>query len=310
MAQSPSFYDPGRIGTLFYPDMAAIAAGAASANLTPATNDSHNVHLVIIDMQVDFCHDRGNLNVPGSLGDIQRLIEFIFRHAEHITNITCSLDSHLPYQIFSPEWWADENGDHPAPFTLISYQDIKDGKWRPLVDPVWSTNYVRKLEEQAKKVLTIWPYHTMIGSMGHALDPELWSAVIWHSLARKTQPTWLTKGSVPQTEHYSIVQPEVPVPGHPQGGKNKVFIDTLDKADVIIVAGEAESHCVLESVEDIVEDFGHNPAALGKIYFLRDCTSPVVHPDIDFHAIALERFAEFEAQGVNFINSRDPIPVS
>jgi nicotinamidase-related amidase len=268
------------------------------------------VHLVIVDMQVDFCHDRGNLNVPGSLGDIQRLIEFIFRNGEQITQITCSLDSHLPYQIFSPEWWADEAGNHPTPFTLITYTDVQDGRWRPLVKPDWSTDYVRRLEEQAKKVLTIWPHHTMIGSMGHALDPELWSAVMWHSLARKTQPTWLTKGSVPQTEHYSLVQPEVPVPSHPQGGKNQAFIDSIDTANVIIIAGEAESHCVLESVEDIVEELSTDPEALGKIFLLQDCTSPVIHPDIDFHALAQERFAAFVAQGVNMIASTDSTPFS
>jgi nicotinamidase-related amidase len=148
----------------------------------------------------------------------------------------------------------------------------------------------------------------MIGGIGNALDPELWTAVIWHSLARKTQPTWLTKGSIPQTEHYSIIQPEVPVPNHPLGGKNKAFLDTLDDADVVVIAGEAESHCVLETVEDLVEDFGAKPDALGKIYFLRDCTSPVQHPDVDFHAIALNRFADFEKQGVNFVDSMDPLP--
>jgi nicotinamidase-related amidase len=310
MAQFPHFYDPGRIGSLFYPDMSAIALDAAGATLPPASSDRRKLHLVIIDMQVDFCHDRGGLNVPGSLGDIQRLIEFIYRNAEQITNITCSLDSHLPHQIFSANWWADAYGNHPAPFTLITYQDIRDGKWRPLVDPVGSTHYVKTLEDKAKKVLTIWPYHTLIGTIGHALDPELWSAVMWHSLARKTQPTWLTKGSVPQTEHYSIVQPEVIIPGHPLGGKNKAFLDTLEVADLVIIAGEAESHCVLESVEDIVEDFGDNPEALQKIYFLSDCTSPVIHPDIDFHAIALERFKDFARQGVNFIKSTDPLPAS
>ena len=148
----------------------------------------------------------------------------------------------------------------------------------------------------------------MIGSVGNALDPELYTAVIWHSIARTTQPTWLTKGSIPLTEHYSIIQPEVAVPNHPMGGKNKAFLDTLDDADVIVIAGEAESHCVLETVEDLVEDFGSKPNALQKIYFLRDCTSPVQHPDVDFHAIALNRFAEFEKQGVNFVNSTDQLP--
>ncbi len=308
MTQFPAFYDPKRIGTLFYPDMNGIAETAAAANLSAAANDKTNVHLVLIDMQIDFCHTRGNLSVPGSIGDIQRTVEFIYRHAGEITNITCSLDSHLPHQIFSPNWWADANGQHPAPFTIITWQDIKDGKWRPLVAPVASTHYVKELEQQAKKQLCIWPYHTLIGGIGNALDPELWSAIFWHSLARKTQPTWLTKGSVPTTEHYSIIQPEIPVPSHPMGGKNKSFLDTLAAADYVIIAGEAESHCVLESVEDIVEDFGQKPELLQKIYFLRDCTSPVVHPDIDFHSLALTRFRDFEQQGVNFINSTDPLP--
>ncbi len=308
MNQFPQFYNPTRIGTLYYPDVATIAVSAQAANLRPSAEDRQKIHLVIIDMQVDFCHDRGSLHVPGSAGDMQRLIEFIYRHADRITNITCSLDSHLPHQIFHPAWWADEKGAHPAPFTMITYDDIKLGKWRPLVAPVQSTNYVKKLEEMAKKTLVIWPYHVMIGSVGNALDPELWSAVFWHSLARKTQPTWLTKGSIPLTEHYSIIQPEVPVPDHPLGGKNKAFLDTLSDADVVLVAGEAESHCVLETVEDLVEDFGSKPNALQKIYFLRDCTSPVMHPDVDFHALAMARFTEFEKRGVNFINSTDRLP--
>lgn len=308
MADFPSFYDPQHIGTLFYPDMAQIAAEAEAANLTPSSQDKLNLHLVIIDMQVDFCHTRGSLHVPGALDDIRRLIEFIYGHAEHITNITCSLDSHLPFQIFHPSWWADEAGEHPSPFTLIRYEEIKEGKWRPLVAPVQSTRYVKELEQQAKKVLTIWPYHVGIGSIGNALDPELWSAVMWHSLARRAQPTWLTKGSVPQTEHYSIIQPEIPMSSHPLGGKNKVFLDTLEKSDAIVIAGEAESHCVLETVEDLVEEFSDRPQLLSKIYFLRDCTSAVVHPDIDFHAIATEQLEAFARQGINLIDSTEPLP--
>ncbi len=259
-------------------------------------------------MQIDFCHPNGTLFVPGAVGDIQRTIEFIYNHAERITNITCSLDSHLPHQIFSPGWWVDEQGQPPAPFTLISYEDIKQGKWKPVVAPVQSTEYVKKLEENAKKTLCIWPYHTMIGNIGNALDAELWSAVFWHSMARKTQPTFLTKGSIPLTEHYSIIQPEVAVPTHPMGGKNKAFLDTLDKADIVLVAGEAESHCVLETVEDLVEDFRQKPSALQKIFFLSDCTSAVQHPDIDFHALAQARFQNFAREGVNFINSTDKLP--
>jgi len=308
MTEFPDFYDPKRIGTLFYPDKAVIAADAAAANLPPASEDTEDVHLVIIDMQIDFCHKQGSLNVPGALDDIRRTIEFIYRNAERITHITCSLDSHLPSQIFSPSWWANKNGHHPAPFTIITAQEVQAGIWQPLVEPEASLNYVQQLERGAKKQLCIWPYHTLTGELGHALDPELWSAVFWHSLARRSQPLWLTKGSVPVTEHYSIIQPEVPVPDQPGGGKNQAFLNILAQADHIFIAGEAESHCVLETVEDLVEDFGDQPEMLAKVFFLRDCTSPVLHPEIDFHALAQHRFADFERQGVNFIDSTDPLP--
>ena len=308
MAPFPTFYDPQRVGTLFYPDLMAIGEAAAAADLAPAVTDEEVIHLMIIDMQVDFAHAQGTLHVPGSLPDIRRLIEFIYRNAARITNISCSLDSHLPYQIFHPSWWIDAGGQHPEPFTIISLEDVESGRWQPRVEPERSLRYVRLLEEQAKKQLTVWPYHVLIGSIGNALDPELFSAVLWHSLARKTQPTWLTKGSIPLTEHYSMIQPEIPAPGRPLGGKNEAFLKILDEADRIIIAGEAESHCVLETVEDLVEDFGTQPETLQKFYVLQDCTSPVVHPDVDFHAIALERFREFGAQGVNFINSGDPLP--
>ncbi len=306
MADFPSCYDPDRIGTLFYPDVVALAQEAARAGLPPASQDQQRIQLLIIDMQVDFCHPQGTLHVPGAVQDIRRLVEFIYRNAGRISSITCSLDSHLPYQIFHPAWWADPEGHHPAPFTLITQEDVRQGKWRPLLEPEWSTAYVRELEEGAKKQLTIWPYHVPIGGIGNALDPELWSAVFWHSIARKSQPTWWRKGSVPKTEHYSIVQPEIPVPEVPEGGR-RCFLEELEKDDAIIIAGEAASHCVLETLEDLVDEFADKPETLDKIFILRDCTSPVQHPDIDFAALTEKRFSAFEKQGIHFILSTDPL---
>lgn len=309
MTPFPSFYDPGRIGTQFYPDMAAIARAASEANLPPASLDDANVHLLLVDMQVDFCHEQGSLYVPGALEDLRRTIEFIYRNAAAISQITCSLDSHLPNQIFSPSWWADADGRHPAPFTVITASDVERGRWQPLTEPQWSRTYVVELERQAKKQLTIWPYHTLIGSIGHTLDAELWSAVYWHSLARQVAPHWLIKGSEPRTEHYSIVQPEIHVPGSAQGGKNQAILDALAAADRVVIAGEAASHCVLETVEDLVEEFGDRPGKLETVFVLQDCTSPVVHPQIDFGAIAQQRFAEFARQGVQVVNSTEPLPL-
>lgn len=306
MARLPDFYSPQRIGTLFYPDVATIAAQAQAASLPPAQEDAVRVLLLIVDMQVDFCHESGSLYVPGALGDIRRLVEFLYRHAERISHITCSLDSHLPFQIFHAAWWVDARGEHPAPFTLITKQDVEQGKWRPVFKPEWSTWYVQELERGAKKQLTIWPYHVLMGAPGNALDPELWSAVFWHSIARQTQPTWWIKGNISRTEHYSILKPEIEVPEEPTGTLNLDFVESLAAYDFILIAGEAASHCVLETVQDLVEIL--TPEQLGHVLFLQDCTSPVLHPEIDFQAIAQQQFQEFARRGLQLVNSTDQMP--
>jgi nicotinamidase/pyrazinamidase len=309
VARTPDFYDSNRIGTLFYPDVSTIAAHAESATLGPAEEDTVRVLLLIIDMQVDFCHEGGTLFVPGAPDDVRRLIEFIYSNAERISHIACSLDSHYPFQIFHPAWWVDADGKHPPPFTIISAEDVEEGKWRPLFKADWSVQYVNRLQQDAKKQLTIWPYHVPIGAVGNALDPELWSAVFWHSIARRSQPTWWTKGSIPQTEHYSILKPEIEVPEEPQGRLSTEFIEVLADYNYLVIAGEAESHCVLETAEDLVRVFCDRPRQLKKILILKDCTSPVVHPEVDFHAIARKRFAEYEKLGLRFIDSTAPFPI-
>ena len=304
----PAFYDASKIGSLFYPDTKGIESAAQLARLPAAAGDSQHVQLVLIDLQVDFCHKQGNLFVPGSLGDVERVCHFIAKHAGSISQITSTLDSHLPFQIFHPPWWIDAEGNHPAPFTLIEHQDILDGTWKPVIAPEYSAEYARQLEENARKVLTIWPFHVLIGSPGNMLDPMLWSMVTWHALARRTQPVWITKGTLPQTEHYSAIQPEIPIPGHPSMGKAHGFLQSLERSDIILIAGEAESHCVLATLHDIVAHFADQPNKLNQIYVLQDCMSPVLHPDVDFHAIALAQFEIYAKQGVNFVNSTDDLP--
>ena len=306
MAQTPAFHDPERVGTLFYPDAQAIAADAERAGLPPAADDRERVLLLLIDMQVDFCHPSGSLYVPGAEDDIRRLLRFLYAHAERIGHIACSLDSHYPLQIFHPAWWADARGVHPEPLTVITERDVETGKWRPLSEAEWSRRYVSLLRQRAKKDLVIWPYHVPIGGLGNALDPELWSAVFWHSIARRSQPTLLTKGSLPETEHYSILRPEVTVDRGPQGDLSREFVELLDCYDHVIVAGEAETHCVLETLHDLVELIDGDSGRLNRLVILRDCMSPVIHPEIDFHAMAVERFAAWERQGMRFVDSTDP----
>jgi nicotinamidase/pyrazinamidase len=303
----PNFYQPDRVGTLFVPDTLAATTAGQVANLSPAAEDTTRTLLLLVDAQVDFIHEDGALSVPGAVADTRRTIEWLFTNMAQITAIAGSLDSHVPIQIFYPTWWADEQGQHPAPYTPISSADIAAGRWHPLIVPEWSVNYVQQLETQAKKVLMIWPYHTMIGTPGQAITPALYEAIAYHAAARKAQPIFLSKGTLAKTEHYSALEPEVKIPEAPDGGLNTAFLHQIASYDRIYIAGQAKSHCVLETLASIMRYYADQPDTIGKFHLLTDCTSSVAHPEIDFEALAVETLAAFQAQGLKLVTSTTPL---
>jgi nicotinamidase-related amidase len=71
-------------------------------------------------------------------------------------------------------------------------------------------------------------------------------AVFFHSIARHSQPYFQVKGTNPRTEHYSMLGPEVTEgpDGDRPGGKNIELIEKLLTFDVVVVAGQAKSHCM------------------------------------------------------------------
>ncbi len=313
----PSFYDPTKVGTLFLPRIHDVEKEADVLSLTASAKDSigNRVALMIIDMQIDFCHQNGTLYVPGAEDDIRRLVDFILREMGAITSTFASLDSHLIFQIFFRSWWQLLNGQKPELFTEIYKntpsnkhafaKSITDGDVRPTTDPVNSIDYTEKLQQQANKALCIWPYHTMLGTPGQALDPALFEVLAYHAFARKTQLNFLQKGQIPQTEMYGILCPEVKIPKHTQGGFNTDFLNLLMKHDKVIIAGQAASHCVLASILQIHDYFKNDKDTLSKIYILEDCMSPVKHPAIDFAAITKLQFDKFRNSGINIVKSTD-----
>ena len=307
MNSFPDFYQPARVGTLYVPDSSAAVLAGQQAQMPAAAHDEQRVILLLVDPQVDFIHEDGALSVPGAVADTRRTIEWLYRNATQVTATAASLDSHIPNQIFYPTWWVGPSGQHPAPATVITGEDVDTKRWQPVFEQEWSTTYVQKLSTQAKKALMIWPYHTMIGTPGHAISPALYEAITYHAAARRSQPTYLHKGTIPKTEHYSLLEPEVKVPEHPEGNLNTGFIGMLASYDLIYVAGQAKSHCVLETLTSIMRHFARQPDQIAKWRVLIDCTSSVVHPEINFDALANETLASFEAQGLRLVTSNDPI---
>ncbi len=307
MNQLSQIFHPERIGTLYSPDITSLVDSGRQAGLSPASGDQRRVVLLLVDPQVDFIHVDGALSVPGAVDDTRRTIEWLLAHLPEVTAVAASLDSHIPTQIFFPTWWVNEAGQHPAPFTTIASKDVDQGYWQPVYEAAWSKRYVHTLQVDAKKELMIWPYHTLIGTPGHLITPALYEAITYHSAARQSQPTFLAKGSIPKTEHYSLLEPEVKVPEQPGGDLNVAFLDMLNSYDLIYVAGQAKSHCVLETLTSVVLHYQKQPEQFAKWRILMDCTSSVAHPSIDFDAIANQALNGYAELGMGLVSSADPI---
>ena len=195
-----------------------------------------------IDIQQDFM-DNGALGVPGAMQDVIRLGQFIYNNIEKISSIIVSLDTHEPAQIFHPYWWMDEAGNHPAPYTVIKPQDLTDGKWRAVIDPALSKHYVRQLEKTGKQ-LTIWPYHCINGTTGWTLENQFSNIIHFMSVAANIPVEKICKGQNRHSEMYGIIRPEYST----HDSTNTKLLEKIAEFDRIIVAGEAKSHCVLESI--------------------------------------------------------------
>jgi nicotinamidase-related amidase len=313
----------GEIWQIGYQERAEEAqAWAEEHGLRAALEDSLRVCLVAVDLQNTFCIPGYELYVRGAEHDNQRLCEFLYRNLGTITAIIPTLDTHRAMQIFHPAWLVDDEGRHPKPYTLVTTEDVESGRWRINPPAVESTgieadyaqrqllDYTRKLAEGGKYDLTIWPYHAMLGGIGHALVSAIEEAIFFHTIARYSQPAFQVKGDNPLTEHYSVLGPEITQGpgGETIAGKNDLLIQQLSLYDLIIVGGQAKSHCVAWTIADLLEGDDERERALApRTYLLEDCTSPVVVPGMDYTAEADAAFERFAAAGMHVVRSTEPI---
>lgn len=117
------------------------------------------ITLLLVDVQKDF-HPGGSLAIPTASDDAARIASFITKHAKSIHRIVVTLDTHPKWHIAHPTFWTrapaaaaaaatestddahgieeeeeDFIGQHPAPFTVISSEDIRLKKWIPTSIP-------------------------------------------------------------------------------------------------------------------------------------------------------------------------------
>jgi nicotinamidase-related amidase len=278
-------------------------------------------------VQNTFCIPEFELFVAGRSGtgavdDNRRLCEFVYRNLGAITRIVPTLDTHRAMQIFHAVYLVDQAGNHPAPYTLVSAADVEQGRWR--VNPAVSANlgldedyaqrhllhYTRALEASGKYQLTIWPYHAMLGGLGHALVSAVEEAIFFHTIARESQADFQVKGSEALTEHYSMLGPEVTEgpDGETIGARNAPLAKQLLAYDAVVIAGQAKSHCVAWTIQDLLDGIARDRGLAENVYLLEDCTSPVVVPGmVDYTDEADAAFARFADAGMHVVRSTDPL---
>lgn len=250
---------------------------ANDEQLTPSKQNKERVLFIGIDVQQDFM-DNGALGVPGAHGDVERMTRFIYNNMDKISNIAVSIDTHAPHQIFHPCWWIDENGNNPAPYTPITLADLDSGKWRAVINPMASRDYVEHLEKNGKKTLCVWSYHCIQGTTGCALENQFSNMIYFHSVAKKYAVQRIVKGQDALSEMYGIIKPEYDTKGY----INLDFLNKIEKFDKVIIAGEARDYCVYESLKQMFEHYKNNTDTLKKIYVLEDCMSAIGNPaDVD-----------------------------
>jgi nicotinamidase-related amidase len=328
----PSFFDPARVGEVWKVDYAARAEDARQYalqyDLKPASASSTRISLWIVDAQNTFCIPGFELFVGGRSGhgavdDNVRLCEFIYRNMDNLTHITATMDTHTAHQIFHPIFFVDADGNHPAPYTDIHADELRAGRWvfnsamaphfgiAPEYGQQMMIHYAGELQKKGKYALTIWPYHAMLGGIGHALVSALDEAIFFHSIARTAPPEYEIKGNKPFTENYSVIGPEVltgPM-GETLGERNPKFIQHLHEVDRLYIAGQAKSHCVAWTIADLLDDIrAVEPELAKKVYLLDDCSSAVVVPGVVDHTEAAnEAYAKFAEAGMRIVKSTDPV---
>ncbi len=253
--------------------------------------------LLIIDPQNDFCAKDGALCVPGAADDCLKLTRLIARLGNQFSSIHVTMDTHHLFHIAHPHFWLDRNGNPPEPFTLITSSLLAAGDYRTAVPQYqhYATEYVNTLEQTGKYNLCIWPPHCLIGSKGHNIYGILSDSLIeWEQNVPGRIVDYTYKGSNIRTEHYSAIRAEVSDAADPGSRTNFTLIERLKSADNILIAGEALSHCVANTVRDLITCI---PA--DKLIVLTDASSNVP----GFEQLGFEFTEEIEKIGVRLMTS-------
>lgn len=278
------------------------------------------IHLLVIDPQNDFCDlpesylgtdPRSGLRlmpalpVAGAHQDMLRLADLIRLGRAGVSDITITLDSHQRVDIAHPTFWMQADGSPVAPFTTITAAQVRARDYQPRSSAALPRTlaYLDALEAHGRYTLMVWPVHCEIGTWGHNVHADLRAAYNQWEEQQLRIATKVTKGENPWTEHYSAVRAEVPDSDDPHTQLNSQLIARLDRADILLIAGEASSHCVRATTEHVVANLPG--CRTERVVLLTDCMSPVGGFEAEHDAF----LANMGHRGVRLATAAEVLPM-
>ena len=188
----------------------------------------------------------------------------------------------------------------PDAFATIDCEMVRGEVWVPK-DPSlfdYAIYYTSKLEEKKRFIHTIWPPHCLIGTEGHAVEDEISKACDFWTKVSLKPVKFVYKGMNLLTENFSAIEAEVPILSDPTTQKNTELLQNLRKnCNNLIIVGQARSHCVRYTIEDILKDWKkhvwHGEDRSRQIIIPTNGSSCVAPPDkIDLYEKGTKDFIE------------------
>jgi nicotinamidase-related amidase len=262
-------------------------------------------HLLIIDPQNDFCDlPHAALPVTGANADLLRLAGFVQQRAVKIDAITVTLDSHASVAVERTTFWQTAAGEPVAPFTFVTTADVLGGQYTPR-DPSLTPAVLAmlaQLSQHGRPGLVVWPVHCVTGTWGHNIHSALAAQLDAWEFSRQRTVRKVLKGEYPLTEHFGAFEADAPVDGVASTQFNTALAQALtDGVDLLLLAGEASSHCVAASFDQLTRYLSSRPGPQPRIALLSDCMSPVS----GFESAQAEFFERARALNAEILTTRE-----
>lgn len=220
--------------------------------------------LIIVDPQNDFCDPEGSLYVPDAEKDCDRIAKII--QDFDFGNIFVTMDMHHEYSMYHNIFWNEYNEQY-----ITVNKDNYLTKYTPR--NIHDIDRIKNMFIcQRNKQIDVWPVHCVIGEWGSSIHPVIANALSDYTVKNTNRIRYVFKGLDPYEEEYSAFS----IPSKSDG--KEIFFRWMDSYlhhSEIYICGEAASHCVKQTLLDIMHFVGRRDKYDYKIKLITNATSYV-----------------------------------